>query len=106
MQVIYREVVTVADDNRHRALLPSRIGYRDNCCLDHIVMGEQTVFKVNRGYPFAAGLYDILGSIGQLYKTAFINMADVPGAQPAVCSKGIGRFHTVIGAGNPGAAQL
>ena len=69
-------------------------------------MAHDEALYLDRRDPFAAGLYEILRAIYELYNPVLINNSDITCAEPAFGKLGGGFGVFILGTSNPGAAYL
>src|SRR3954466_5278396 len=55
--------------------------YTDDGRFRHLRVTDGEVLEVDRGYPFAPGLDDILGAVGDLHVTVLIDGRDIAGVE-------------------------
>src|SRR5262249_17782613 len=76
-------------------------------CFLHGGMSSESTLQVYRADPFASGLNQVLGAIGNLQEAVAINRDYVAGTQPAISSPAILRLgHVVIACCHPRAPHL
>jgi hypothetical protein len=69
-------------------------------------MANRQILNLDRGNPLAAGLDDVLGTVGDLHVAELIDMGDVTGVEPALRVELLGAAALVIGGGDGRAAHL
>ena len=92
-------------DDQQRALVPFRMGDADHRGLGDVGMADGEVLDVDRGNPFAAGLDDVLGAVGDLHVAVGIDGGDVAGVEIAVLVEDLAALALEIGLRDRGAAR-
>src|SRR5207248_4170734 len=72
----------------------------------HARVRHDRVLEINRADPFAAGLDQILGAVGDAHVAVGIDAADVAGAQPAIVAEAAGIVDAVVAGGDERPAHL
>src|SRR5690606_11473279 len=93
----------VQHDRGQRAFLPPVVGHADDGGLPHLGMADQVVLQLHRRDPFAAGLDDVLGAVGQRDVALCVHPAHIAAARPSALELRRVRV-VVVAAGDPAPA--
>ena len=87
-QVLARDArAGLLDGDYDRTLVPFRVANANDGGLDDVGVRNRDVLEVDGADPFAAGLDDVLGAIGNLHVAVGVDGRDVTGREPAVLQR-------------------
>src|SRR5947209_18048392 len=98
-------MVEMEDNYQQWALVPFGVAHPDHRDLRYLGVADREVLQLDRGYPLAARLDDILGPVGDLHVAGRIDGGDVAGVEKAVGVQDAAGL-LEIGLGDRGAAHL
>ncbi|ANI91141.1 Hypothetical protein BJL86_0331 [Dietzia timorensis] len=106
MDVVDVKIGTVfLDDDRNRALLPLGMLDPHHGGFADLWVGDDRVFHVDRGDPFAAAFDHVLDAVGQLEVAVGADRAGIAAAPPPIGERAAFVFHLVVALDDPRAAH-